>query len=118
MKHPLFFLISSFYLLPLSAQQVEWVYSTPGEQWQPGGGITLETAPAGEAADIMITGERLQLIEGFGGCFNEMGWDALATLPEETRTDVLNKLFSPSEANFTLNRMPMGASDYALSFYS
>ncbi|MDR0412650.1 MAG: glycosyl hydrolase family 30, partial [Dysgonamonadaceae bacterium] len=40
------------------------------------------------------------------------------TLPEETRTDVLNKLFSPSEANFTLNRMPMGASDYALSFYS
>jgi glucosylceramidase len=103
-----------------AAQQVEWTYSTPEKQWQKGDNPTLENNnPAAEAeADVVITGEKLQQIEGFGGCFNEMGWDALITLPEKERNDVLNRLFSPSEANFTLNRMPMGASDYALSFYS
>jgi glucosylceramidase len=118
MKRIFIFLISNFYLLTLLAQQAEWIYSTPDKQWQNGEKIKIEKTSASEKADIQITGERLQQIEGFGGCFNEMGWDALATLPEKERNDVLNKLFSPSEAHFTLNRMPMGANDYALSFYS
>jgi O-glycosyl hydrolase len=67
---------------------------------------------------MAVSDEKLQQIEGFGSCFNEMEWDALITLPGKERTGVLNNLFSPSEAYFTLNRMPMGASDYALSFYS
>jgi len=118
MKRTVFFLISNFYFLTLFANQVEWIYSTPEKQWQKDEKIKIENVSANENADIKITNERLQQIEGFGGCFNEMGWDALTTLPEKERNDILNKLFSPSEANFTLNRVPMGASDYALSFYS
>jgi glucosylceramidase len=109
------FAFYAFHLI--CAQQVEWTYSTPEKQWQKGDKITWEKKLATEA-DIVVTDEKLQQIEGFGGCFNEMGWDALTALPEQERNDVLNKLFSPSEAHFTLNRMPMGASDYALSFYS
>jgi glucosylceramidase len=118
MKRILIFLISNFSLLSLLAQQAEWIYSTPDKPWQKGEKITIGKPSTSENADIQIIGERLQQIEGFGGCFNEMGWDALTSLPEKERNDILNKLFSPSEAHFTLNRMPMGASDYALSFYS
>ncbi len=117
MKGILIFHFSFFIFHFTTAQQVEWTYSTPEKQWQKGGKITLENKTVDDA-DIVVTTEKLQQIEGFGGCFNEMGWDALITLPEKERNNVLNKLFSPSEANFTLNRMPMGASDYALSFYS
>lgn len=101
----------------VAAQQVEWVYSTPEKQWQKGSNIVVENNTIVEA-DIIVTEERLQKIEGFGGCFNEIGWDALTTLSEKDRNNIMMKLFSPSEANFTLNRMPIGASDYALSFYS
>jgi glucosylceramidase len=115
---PLVILSLMVYLLPLTAaQQVEWVYTTPDAQWQKGPRINIEhTSTAGN--DIVLTDEKRQQVEGFGGCFNEMGWDALSALPEKKRNEVLNQLFSPSEAHFTLNRMPMGASDYALSFYS
>ena len=99
------------------AQQVEWVYSTLETRWQKGDKINLENKPV-ENADIKITDEKLQIIDGFGGCFNEMGWDALMSLPEKERNKVMENIFSPTEANFTINRMPMGASDYGLSFYS
>lgn len=101
----------------LHAQQVEWVYSTMENRWQRGSKIELENDQVGDA-DIKITDEKLQIIEGFGGCFNEMGWDALMSLSEKERNKVMENIFSPAEANFTINRMPMGASDYGLSFYS
>ncbi|MDR1683110.1 MAG: glycosyl hydrolase family 30, partial [Candidatus Symbiothrix sp.] len=102
----------------LFAQQVEWTSTTNDKPWQKNNKIKWEAKQANEPADISISEERVQVIEGFGGCFNEMGWDALITLPEKERSAILNNLFSPEEANFTLNRMPMGASDYALNFYS
>jgi glucosylceramidase len=102
---------------PSYAQQVEWIYSTPEKQWQKGNKIN-PVNKTNEDSDIKITNEKMQLIDGFGGCFNEMGWDALTSLPEKERNQVLENIFSPTEANFTINRMPMGASDYGLSFYS
>jgi glucosylceramidase len=59
-----------------------------------------------------------QTMDGFGGCFNELGWTALQTLPAETVQQVLKDLFDPSGANFNLCRMPIGANDYALDWYS
>ena len=32
-------------------------------------------------------------MEGFGGCFNEKGWEALAVLSEAGRAEVLAALF-------------------------
>jgi glucosylceramidase len=57
---------------------------------------------------------------GFGGCFNELGWDALGVLPDGDRNAVLAALFGPEGdgCRFNMGRVPIGASDYALQWYS
>ena len=60
-----------------------------------------------------------QTIEGFGGCFNEKGWQALSVLDDAGRRDVMRRLFDPIEGlGFTVCRVPIGASDYALDRYT
>ena len=72
-----------------------------------------------QEADLYLTASEGRELEGFGGCFNELGMAALENLDEDCRSDILDKLFSPTgECKFTLARMPIGASDYALSWYS
>jgi glucosylceramidase len=59
------------------------------------------------------------VIEGFGGCFNEMGWQALQTLSIDRRAQVLRDLFDPTTGcGYRLCRVPIGANDYALEWYS
>ena len=61
----------------------------------------------------------LQRIDGFGGCFNEKGWDALSYLSPAKREAVLRALFDGSSGcGFTICRAPIGASDYAMDWYS
>ena len=58
-------------------------------------------------------------MEGFGACFNELGWTALSALKPEDREAVLHELFHPSEgARFTYCRMPIGANDFSTGAYS
>jgi glucosylceramidase len=57
-------------------------------------------------------------VDGFGGCFNELGWQAMSKLSEADRQAVLNALFSDAGCAFNICRMPIGASDYALNYYS
>lgn len=59
-----------------------------------------------------------QVIDGFGGCFNEAGWVALGHASETDRTRVIEALFADSGAAFNLARLPIGASDFALDYYS
>lgn len=61
---------------------------------------------------------RMQPWRGFGGCFNEYGWDALQALDEKQRAEVLDALFASDGCAFTHCRLPIGASDYALEWYS
>jgi glucosylceramidase len=57
--------------------------------------------------------------DGFGGCFNEMGWDALSVVSADQVTTAMKLLFDPTAgANFVYGRLPMGASDYAMSWYT
>jgi glucosylceramidase len=57
--------------------------------------------------------------DGFGGCFNEMGWDALSVLSSDQVQNAMTLLFDASDgANFLYGRVPMGASDYATSWYT
>jgi len=61
----------------------------------------------------------LQGIDGFGACFNELGWTSLAALSAGDRDAVMRELFSPGVgANFTLCRMPVGANDFSRDWYS
>lgn len=65
------------------------------------------------------TKNKLQKIDGFGACFNELGWDALESLSASDRSVVMNELFTPDlGANLTICRMPLGANDFSIDWYS
>lgn len=68
--------------------------------------------------ELTLNGKEYQTIDGFGGCFNELGYRTLKKLPQEKQEEIMRDLFSPDETNFTYCRMPIGASDYAESWYS
>jgi glucosylceramidase len=60
-----------------------------------------------------------QTMEGFGACFNELGWTSLSKLSDRDRESVFRELFDPvAGARFSLCRMPIGANDFALKAYS
>jgi len=94
---------------------VRWISTCPGSLWQQ----KAVRCVAGEEANLQLSGLRFQEIDGFGGCFNEMGAAVLGTLDEAPRKDVLGSLFGPGDGcRFNLCRLPVGASDYALEWYS
>lgn len=103
----------------LHGQEVRWISSTETQPWQacPTLAMTKRDAESKPAIEI-FPDKKLQRIDGFGGCFNELGWEALQALSPEARRQVLEQLFSPVGANFTFCRLPVGSSDYALSYYS
>ncbi len=71
-------------------------------------------------ADLVVHDEAVgPALEGFGGAFNEKGWDALKALSPEDRSAVLENIFVPGKGlSLGFNRIPIGSSDYALSRYS
>ncbi len=74
---------------------------------------------SGKKADATVSFEReMQTIRGFGGCFNELGNVALRTLSKEEQKRVMSELFAEDGCNFNFCRVPIGASDYAISWYS
>jgi len=100
------------------AQKINWVYSTQNSPWTTKSGLLLNNKPAEKADIVIYPEERMQQMEGFGACFNELGWEALLSLSEKERSNILNELFTKEGLNFTLCRMPLGSNDYSLSYYS
>ena len=97
---------------------VEWVSTTGASQWVSQEG--LSTLPVSGKTDVEIFLDKpLQNIEGFGACFNELGWTSLNSLSQADRESVLKELFAPGEGgNFTICRMPVAANDFARDWYS
>lgn len=103
--------------LSVKSQKISWTYTTQTEGWSKG--AKLNFIPSIDKSDINIySDDKLQKIEGFGACFNELGWEALLSLPEVEKNKILTDLFSQEGANFTLCRIPLGSNDYSLSYYS
>ena len=103
----------------LNAQnKVEWVSTTESAQWEGQKGLT--TRPVSGKPDAEILSDKpLQTIEGFGACFNELGWTSLNSLGKADRESVLKELFAPGVGgNFTICRMPVAANDFARDWYS
>ena len=71
-----------------------------------------------EAGIALEFGDKGQQIRGFGCCFSELSARALNTLSEKDKRAILDELFLPENANFNYCRTPIGASDFATSFYS
>lgn len=99
---------------------IEGRSTSEGSFWQEDIELEVKKSLKDEPVSITIlTGEKQQTIEGFGGCFNELGWEELVSLREEKREMILRDLFGPMEGcKFSLCRMPIGANDYALDWYS
>jgi len=92
------------------------VTSGPDAYWKTG---TLTPMSGGTATVTVDPSKTLQKWIGFGGTFNEAGWDALSVIPQAERERAIRLLFSPTEgANFAWGRLPIGASDYAMDRYS
>lgn len=95
--------------------------------------MTTETSPWVEQPELIsasadtipkvdvtvLTDNRQQKIDGFGACFNELGWLSLSKLDPTVREDIMEELFFPGVgANFTICRMPVGANDFSRDWYS
>ena len=84
-----------------------------------GFGQPAPPTPAPPVSLHINTSDVRQTMEGFGGCFNEKGWDALTALSPTDRLAVLEALFSMETGlKYGLNRMPIGSSDFADGYYS
>jgi glucosylceramidase len=80
---------------------------------------TVTTLTSGTPTLTVNPDTKFQQISGFGGTFNEMGWDALSVLDAAEVTRALTLLFDPKDgANFIYGRLPLGASDYSMSWYT
>ena len=100
------------------AQKVELTYTTPTERWVKAKKNKVDVIES-ESADITVfTDEQLQVIDGVGGSFNELGWTAISSLPKEQGQEIFDALFSEDGCNFSMCRLPLGSSDYSLSYYS
>jgi glucosylceramidase len=104
---------------PAAAPSLRWVCTTPAEPWKELSATVLSQPPS-PASNVVILADRLvyQSIDGFGGCFNELGWEALQPLDAAQRATALKALFDASGCNFNLCRAPIGANDFALEWYS
>lgn len=81
------------------------VSTTPMRQW-----VTENAQKTAQADSIEIQqGELRQTIRGFGGCFSELGANALQGLCDEEKNLINDALFSANGCNFTFCRLPIGA---------
>ena len=92
---------------------ISWHISGENARW-----MAKQPETVNAPATLEPDGRTYQRMEGFGGCFNELGYRALSHLSGADRAELLSELFSPQKANLNLCRLPIGANDYAENWYS
>jgi glucosylceramidase len=102
------------------AEHVEWIQTTASDPWGIKDAIVLADEHPENAVIITLDSRDLrQTIDGFGACFNELGWEALQSVSQERRDGIIRDLFDPDTGcALTICRMPVGANDYAVDWYS
>ena len=121
MKIPVFILSISLYFSSCSfTPRAEWVTTTENSPWAEQPDLISALADTIPNIDITILTEKhQQQIDGFGACFNELGWLSLSKLEPSVREEIMEELFFPGVgANFTICRMPVGANDFSRDWYS
>lgn len=94
---------------------MKWIQSTPESKLEES---FIDSLNITESDDLRLTGKQQQRIRGFGGCFNELGYRPLTALNSDEQQKIYYELFSPEGLNFTFNRTPIGANDFAEIWYS
>ena len=98
---------------------VTWISSTAEQPWQQMPEPQLVKGSPQNPPIVRVAPQiRFQTVDGFGGCFNELGWLALSKASPADRDHVLSALFSDDGCAFNLARIPIGASDFATNAYS
>ena len=100
-----------------SAQKVTMYSTTSTDRWTEKK-YSLDKSSIAQVDVCVYPDSLLQDVVGFGGTFNELGWDALQHLPQAERDKVMASLFSKEGVCFALGRTPIAASDYAMGYYS
>ena len=100
---------------PATVAEPELVTSGSGDYWKVGtltkGGTTASVTVSSSSAK--------QAWDGFGGTFNEKGWQMLMALDAAKQSEVMKKLFDVKDGiGFTWGRIPIGPSDYAIERYN
>ncbi len=84
--------------------------------WQVG---EVTPVDAGTANFTVTSATEHQTWEGWGGTFNEQGWDALQELSADDQAKAINLLFSTTDGlGLDWGRIPIGPSDYAMERYT
>jgi glucosylceramidase len=119
MKKSFLLLLVILIILPgcFNDQKITWISTTENDPWAQ---QVVEVAEHIEAPDIeVLLSDQQQTIEGFGTCFNELGWTSLNLLSNEDRESIMRELFEPGfGAGFNICRMPVGANDFSRKWYS
>ena len=92
------------------------VTSDPSAYWKTDGQLTQVTN--GNADVTVNDASPAQNWEGFGGSFNEKGWNYLSMLSQADRDKAMNLLFGADGARFAIGRIPIGATDYSMDRYT
>jgi glucosylceramidase len=106
---------------PIRDKQLTFVTTTESEAWRDG--LIFKPAFNWTVLNLNIdpadAARNRAPMDGFGACFNELGWTSLQALSEKDRQAILHELFDPSAgARFRCCRMPVGANDFATEAYS
>jgi glucosylceramidase len=108
-----------FFMAKASGATAAWICSTDDHLWQTMPSPELAKPQSDTPPDVRVApGKTFQTIDGFGGCFNELGWVALGKAAPADRERVFSALFGRDGCAFTMGRLPIGASDFALDWYS
>ena len=93
---------------------ITWIATIQTSQWQSKDVATTSSASGGKW-DVEAQLEKpLQTIDGFGACFNELGWTSLNALADEDKDAIFRELFAPGVGlNLNICRMPVGANDFS-----
>lgn len=98
-------------------EKIAWTASTVAKPW-----VAMDCPVIGTCrdAELRVDSEKtFQRILGWGGCFNEKGWEAMKVLSELDRHQLLKSIFDPVEGcHFNVCRVPIGANDYSWDLYS
>lgn len=102
----------------LKAQSVEiFQTSRAGDRMAPAD--PLPAAPARTDYRIQVNpAEQHQMVRGFGASFTESAGQVVSQLSAATRRQLLERVFSPQGAGFSLTRTPIASCDFSVRSYT
>ncbi|MFT3739938.1 MAG: hypothetical protein QM786_14395 [Breznakibacter sp.] len=109
---------AAMFLTAAFSQTYVWISSTEGNNWKESRTRLQISSTHFPVLEVKGNEEGIGF-NGWGTCFNELGYDALNVLAKNEQETIMKNIFSPTgDLRFTIGRIPMNANDYARNWYS